>query len=63
MYFFCCIADFCCPSEKLIIQLCDDPYGEYHKVQEYENWDSYLESLGFTVLKFENRFVFGILNI
>ena len=52
------IADFCCPSEKLIIELDGDPHGEYHKIYEDENRDKYLESLGFTVLRFENRFVF-----
>ena len=24
------IVDFCCPSEKLIIELDGDPHGEYH---------------------------------
>ncbi|HBH85317.1 MAG TPA: cytosine methyltransferase [Bacteroidales bacterium] len=52
------IADFCCPSEKLVIELDGDSHGEYHKIQENENRDRYIESLGFTVLRFENRFVF-----
>jgi very-short-patch-repair endonuclease len=52
------IADFCCPSEKLIIELDGDPHGEYHIIQEDEKRDKYLESFGFTVLRFENRFVF-----
>ena len=52
------IVDFCCPSEKLIIELDGDPHGEYHKIQKDENRDKYLESLGFTALRFENRFVF-----
>ena len=52
------IVDFCCPSEKLIIELDGNPYGEYHRIQKDENRDKYLESLGFTVLRFENRFVF-----
>ncbi|MBK8883824.1 MAG: DUF559 domain-containing protein [Bacteroidales bacterium] len=52
------IVDFCCPSEKLIIELDGDPHGEYHKIQKDENRDKYLESLGFTILRFENRFVF-----
>ena len=34
-----------------------DPHGEYHKIQEDENRDKYLESLGFTELRFKNRFV------
>jgi very-short-patch-repair endonuclease len=42
----------------LIYSLDGDPHGEYHKIQKDENRDKYLESLGFTVLRFENRFVF-----
>ena len=52
------IVDFCCPSEKLIIELDGDPHGEYHKIQEDEDRDKFLENFGFTVLRFENRFVF-----
>ena len=52
------IVDFCSPTEKLIIELDGDPHGEYHKIEKDENRDKYLESLGFTVLRFENRFVF-----
>ena len=52
------IVDFCCPSEKLIIELDGDPQGEYHKIHKDEIRDKYLASLGFTVLRFENRFVF-----
>jgi very-short-patch-repair endonuclease len=52
------IVDFCCPSEKLIIELDGAPHGEYQRIQKDEIRDKYLESLGFTVLRFENRFVF-----
>ena len=52
------IVDFCCPSEKLIIEVDGNPHGEYHRIHKDENRDKYLESLGFTVLRFENRFVF-----
>ena len=52
------IVDFCCPSEKLIIELDGDPHGKYHTIEEDENKDKHLVSLGFTVLRFENRFVF-----
>ncbi|OFX93448.1 MAG: hypothetical protein A2X06_08995 [Bacteroidetes bacterium GWC2_40_22] len=31
---------------------------EYHKIQKDELMDKYLASFGFTVLRFENRFVF-----
>jgi len=52
------IVDFCCPSEKVVIELDGAPHGEYHKIQKDEIRDQYLESLGFSVLRFENRFVF-----
>ena len=52
------IVDFCCPSEKLIIELDGNPHGEYHRIQKDENRDKFLESLGYKVLRFENRFVF-----
>jgi very-short-patch-repair endonuclease len=35
-----------------------DPHGEYHKIDEDENRDKHLVTLGFTVLRFENRIVF-----
>ena len=52
------IVDFCCPSENLIIEFDGAPHGEYHRIQEDENRDKYIESLGFTVIRFENRVVF-----
>jgi very-short-patch-repair endonuclease len=52
------IVDFCCPSEKLIIELDGAPHGEYHRIQEDENRDKYIESLGFTVTRIENRVAF-----
>ncbi len=52
------IVDFCCPSEKLIIELDGDSHGAYHKIEEDKNRDKHLRTLGFTVLRFENRFVF-----
>ncbi|HBH84829.1 MAG TPA: hypothetical protein DDY34_13610 [Bacteroidales bacterium] len=37
-----------------------DFHEEYQKIQKDEIRDNYLENLGFTVLSFENRFVFPI---
>jgi very-short-patch-repair endonuclease len=52
------IVDFYCASEKLIIEL----DGEVHnnsRAQEYDNNRSdYLESLGYKVIRFENKLVF-----
>ncbi len=52
------IVDFYCPSEKLIIELDGDPHGDPVQIQKDTTRDNYLEKLGFTVLRFENRFVF-----
>ncbi len=52
------IVDFCCPSEKLIFDLDGDPHGACHKIEEDKNRDKHLGTLGFTVLRFENRFLF-----
>ena len=52
------IVDFCCPSDKLVIELDAAPHGEYQKIYEDENRDNYIESLGFTIIRFENRVVF-----
>ena len=31
-------------------------HGEYDRIEKDENRDKYLETLGFTVIRFENRF-------
>ena len=52
------VLDFYCPYRKLAIEL----DGEYHnsvKQQEHDaKRDHFLASVGITVLRFENRFVF-----
>jgi very-short-patch-repair endonuclease len=52
------IVDFCCPSEKLVIELDGDQHGDSEQIEKDERRDKYLEGLGFTVLRFENKFVF-----
>ncbi len=52
------IVDFYCPSEKLIIELDGDPHGDSQQIRKDMARDKYLEALGLTVLRFENRFVF-----
>ena len=52
------IVDFCCPSEKLIIELDGDPHGEYQRIEKDAVRDNYIESLGFFVIRFENKIVF-----
>ena len=52
------IVDFYCASEKLVIELDGNPHGEYHKIEKDIKRDQYLEGLGFSILRFENRLVF-----
>ena len=52
------IVDFFCASEKLVIELDGNPHGEYHKIEKDKKRDQYLEGLGFSILRFENRLVF-----
>lgn len=51
-----CIADFCCPAKKLVIEL----DGEYHaKIgQADKDRDEFLGKHGFRVLRFANEHVF-----
>jgi len=52
------IADFCCPSEKLIIELDGQPHFN-PGAQVYDaTTDEHLTSLGYKVLRFENKLVF-----
>jgi very-short-patch-repair endonuclease len=55
------IVDFYCASERLIIEL----DGEVHNNPEAQEYDSkrtiYLESQGYTVIRFENKMVFDLL--
>jgi len=52
------ITDFCCPSEKIIIELDGNVHGEYSQIEKDEIRAKYLEDLGFRILRFENRLVF-----
>ena len=56
------IVDFYCPSEKMIIEL----DGNVHNNQIAEDYDKkrtlYLNSLGYKVLRFENKMVFDNLD-
>lgn len=52
------IVDFCCPVEKLIIELDGDSHGDYYKIQQDTDRDMSLQNMGFIILRFENRFVF-----
>ncbi len=43
---------------KNLLMLDGDPHGEYHKIEEDKNRDKHMRTLGFTVIRFENRIVF-----
>lgn len=53
-----CITDFYCPKEKLIIEL----DGQIHNTLQAQEYDQkrteYLNSLGFAVIRFENKMIF-----
>jgi very-short-patch-repair endonuclease len=44
--------------DSIVIELDGSPRGESHKICKDENRDKYIECLGFTVVRFENRIVF-----
>ncbi len=52
------IVDFYCPSEKLIIELDGDVHINPVAEEYDENRTRYLNSLGYKVLRFENKMVF-----
>lgn len=52
------IVDFYCASEKLMIELDGEVHNNPVAEEEDEKRDSHLQNLGFTVLRFENRWVF-----
>jgi very-short-patch-repair endonuclease len=39
------IVDFCCPSEKLVIELDGNPHGEYHKIEKIKTEINILKAL------------------
>ena len=53
------IADFCCTSEKLIIELDGQVHGDYLQIERDIKRDEYIENLGFVILRFENKLVFN----
>ena len=41
-----------------VVELDENQHGEYHKIEKDIKRDQYLEELGFSILRFENRLVF-----
>jgi very-short-patch-repair endonuclease len=52
------IVDFCCPEEKIIIELDGHYHGDYHKIEQDKIRDEKLAGMGYRILRFENRIVF-----
>ncbi len=52
------IVDFYCPKEKLIIELDGEVHNNPTAKQYDEERTKYLNSIGFTVIRFENKMVF-----
>jgi very-short-patch-repair endonuclease len=54
------IADFCCPAEKLIIELDGQVHGDNAQIEKDIIRDQIIENFGFVILRFENRLVFEV---
>ncbi len=53
------IVDFYCASEKIVIELDGDVHNHPDQLDKDINRDENLKAAGFTVLRFENNFVFN----
>ena len=49
------IVDFYCPGKKLIVEIDGDTHAERQIQQEDKERTAYLESLGYTVIRYNNR--------
>jgi very-short-patch-repair endonuclease len=54
------IADFCCPAEKMIIELDGQVHGDNANIEKDIIRDHEIENLGFVILRFENKLVFEV---
>ena len=54
------IADFCCPAEKLIIELDGQVHGDNAQIEKDIMRDQVIENFGFVNLRFENRLLFEV---
>ena len=52
------IADFYCPSEKLVIELDGEGHFWEPGIERDRVKENYLKSIGITVIRFENKLVF-----
>ena len=51
------IADFCCPSEKLVIELNGEDHFWDPGIEKDRIKENYLKSTGIKVMRFENKWV------
>jgi very-short-patch-repair endonuclease len=52
------VADFYCPEIKLVVELDGDVHADPRQAAHDENRDSYLRSIGCTILRFPNHALF-----
>jgi very-short-patch-repair endonuclease len=52
------IVDFCCPRERIIVELDGDFHAEYYQIENDIIREKFITNQGFTVIRFENKFVF-----
>jgi len=49
------VVDFCCPRKKLIIEIDGDIHGLENRIEKDASRTSYLENLGYKIIRFTNR--------
>jgi len=54
------IVDFCCPEEKLVIELDGSVHSHPAVAENDKHRDQRLSDLGYTVMRFENKDVFEL---
>src|SRR5690349_24729891 len=52
------VADFCCYDKKLIVELDGEVHSAPPQIAHDQNRDTYLESLGYRILRFPNHLVY-----
>lgn len=56
------IADFYCPSEKLVVELDGEAHFWEPGIEKDRIKENYLQSIGIRVIRFENKWVFEDIN-
>jgi very-short-patch-repair endonuclease len=52
------ITDFCCPREKIVIELDGEYHAEYYQIEKDIVRENFIIDHGFKVIRFENKMIF-----